>query len=109
MQGVNRKVSLVLILIGLFVSYNLDLECVLTSDIHCQMSSCHDAGTEDICAEPSLSSPPVVAILVRNFQFEPRVLIQEVHSAAYASEAAIFYEPRLKIPLGLRAPPISVS
>ena len=109
MQGVNRSVSLVLILIGLFVSYNLDLECVLASDIHCQMTSCHDADTDDICAEPSLSSPPVVAILVRDFQLEPRVLIQKVRCAAYASETEIFYEPRLKIPIGLRAPPVSVS
>lgn len=109
MQRVNRKVSLVLILIGLFVSYNLDLECVLASDTHCQMTSCHVTATEDICAEPSFSSPPVVAILARDFQLEPRVFVQISDNATYANDTRILLEPRLKIPIGLRAPPISIS
>ena len=110
MPTARRHISLVLVLLGLFVSYNLDLECVLNNDSHCAVVSCHDVTADDVCAEPSFSSPPVVAIVIRDFQLEPRATEQTTdYSAILSSHSSTVDDPRLKIPIGLRAPPVSVS
>ena len=100
-----KKISLALVLIALFVSYNLDLECFLANDSGC-IVSCQDGG-EDLCSEPSFSSPPGVAVLVRQFQIEPLTTSSLTKDSWQDERDHVVIEPRLKIPIGLRAPPIA--
>jgi hypothetical protein len=97
----------VFILLGLLLSYNLDLECLSAGNGACQQV-CQEAA-EDVCAEPSFGSAPLAALPSRPFHFET-FLVQ-----APGLPATIFQEPKPSgpgspLPLGLRAPPhFSVS
>ena len=97
------NISFLLVLLALFVSYNLDLECLLSDHGVCQQV-CQESG-EDICTEPSFGSSLVmVALGSRAFVFQWHVL--EPHS-----QVIIVYQeplpsgPGLLSSVGLRAPP----
>lgn len=100
-----KKISLALVLVALFVSYNLDLECFLSTD-SCCLTVCQDGG-EDLCAEPSFSSPPVTVVLVRQFRLEPPTTSLVAKDFWQDDREQFVLDPRLKIPIGLRAPPVA--
>lgn len=99
---VRLNISFLLVLLALFVSYNLDLECLLADPGVCQQV-CQESA-DDICAEPSFGSPVTVALGSRAFVFQWFALETCTHSIT------VYQEPRPSGPgllssVGLRAPP----
>jgi len=94
---------LTMLLLGLLMSYNLDVECMFVDGTACQQI-CQEAAA-DVCADPSYGSHYVVAIPVRPSVFE-----------AYLIESPIWLSPVLRepppsgpgidFPTRLRAPPL---
>lgn len=99
---VRLNISFLLVLLALFVSYNLDLECVLADHGVCQQV-CQESA-EDICAEPSFGSPAIVALGSRVF------VLQWLALETRTQAIVVYQEPRPSGPgllssVGLRAPP----
>ena len=92
----------VFMLLGLLMSYNLDLECIAAGDGACQQI-CQEA-VEDVCAEPSFGSAAVVALPSRPFRFQA-FLVEAPFFARTVFQEPPPSGPGLLLPLGLRAPP----
>ena len=91
------------VLLGVLLSYNLDLECFLEGESGCQLL-CQEA-TEDLCLEPALSAGPPPTLPVRYFvlQVYPTEVDPEFTFLDY--EWALPRSQMASLPVGLRAPP----
>lgn len=96
-------ICLILLLLGLVQSYNLDLECFLADTSGC-LQVCQTA-TEDVCAEPSVGSAPPIALPQRNFEFEQFVYEIDCPKGDYSQTVSLSSSGPIKLPVGLRAPP----
>ena len=101
---VRLNISFLLVLLALFVSYNLDLECVLADHGVCQQV-CQESA-EDICAEPSFGSPAIVALGSRVFVFQWFAL-ETCTRVIITYQEPLPSGPGLLSSVGLRAPPHS--
>lgn len=96
---------LLLLLLGVLFSYNLDLECFLApTDTVCQ-AACLESG-EDNCSDPLIGSSPGSALPTSEFQLS--------FSAVQPTDCALSFPPiapplesSVHLPVGLRAPPQS--
>lgn len=100
---VNRKAAWLLIILGLFLSYSLDLECVVAPDSGCQ-TLCQDSG-DDLCREPLMGLTAPVALPFRTYVFQRFSVPVGRHQYAPNSDDPVPLDPGQKVPIGLRAPP----
>jgi len=89
------------VLLGLLLSYNLDLECFLEGD-SCPIV-CQEAA-EDLCLEPSFSGPPPT-LPVRYFSLQVDSKEIELEFVLPDFEWALPRSQMAFTPVGLRAPP----
>ena len=92
----------VFLLLGLLLSYNLDLECLLDDQGVCRQV-CQES-VEDICAEPSFGSPPVVALPTRTFVFQS-IVVEATSWSHHISRDPLPSRPP-SCSSRLRAPPV---
>lgn len=90
------------LLLGLLLSYNLDLECFLDRGTSCQQLC--ESVADDICAEPSYWSSHQIALPSRPFEYQAYLTERVVWLAPAASDPRPT-GPRLTASLRLRAPP----
>lgn len=97
------NICLLFALLGLVLSYNLDLECLLaTQDNACEVA-CQES-IEDTCADPSLGSAPPAVLPSRPFSL-PAFLAEQMELQPVDSGWDSPRDPAAFLPLGLRAPP----
>jgi hypothetical protein len=96
------KLCCVLSLLGVLLSYNLDIDCILSGTPDCCYSS-HQS-VDDNCAEPLLGSNHIALLAISVFVFEVFLLEQEeLNSAPHYEDIPPATSDRR--PVGLRAPP----
>lgn len=103
-MGNRVHIFLVLLLLGMVQSYNLDLECFLADSQGC-LQVCVDA-TEDICSEPSVGSASPVGLPPRGFTLEVFLTLSEHADSDFLERTYLSSSGSGSPPVGLRAPPL---